>query len=96
MESMVIDFDKEAKAIVSVPLRGLGSWKASEHRCCTNALSFSPLAGIRFVESSSFFQSSSGYRSVSVPLRGLGSWKDAVCRVALSLSEYAFQSPCGD
>ena len=40
-----------AKTQVSVPLRGLGSWKVLWAVQLTNALqSFSPLAGIRFVE----------------------------------------------
>ncbi len=38
---------------VSVPLRGLGSWKETGTLAANSRLSsFSPLAGIRFVESS--------------------------------------------
>ncbi len=61
---------------VSVPLRGLGSWKAYEViQSALTIASFSPLAGIRFVESACVSVKAEVYQMVSVPLRGLGSWK---------------------
>ncbi len=60
---------------VSVPLRGLSSWKAFHlTSVCLSTARFSPLAGIKFVESAWLKTGSTDYR-VSVPLRGLSSWK---------------------
>ena len=65
--------------VVSVPLRGLGSWKV--HGSLTEysfLLCFSPLSGIRFVESFNHPHPSACCSKVSVPLRGLGSWKEPI------------------
>ncbi len=61
---------------VSVPLRGLSSWKANASQALlSDALSFSPLTGIKFVERQRSNKWQSVVRNVSVPLRGLSSWK---------------------
>ncbi len=73
---------------VSVPLRGLGSWKvnSSGHTAWILLKRFSPLAGIRFVESLSNCLSCPLRLIVSVPLRGLGSWKDVLPNGASRIS----------
>ncbi len=59
---------------------------------------FSPLAGIKFVESlDDALQNAAREEilSVSVPLRGLSSWKDRAFAMGnCKIDE--FQSPCGD
>ncbi len=58
---------------------------------------FSPLAGIRFVESQENPRWRTHRFKVSVPLRGLGSWKDTKCPDGMRRSSSnKFQSPCGD
>ena len=83
--------------LVSVPLRGLGQWKALRGWLDSNQhLRFSPLAGIRLVESQfRHIQTLSLDNGiVSVPLRGLGQWKG----FSKASNDYfkRFQSPCGD
>ncbi len=83
---------------VSVPLRGLGSWKVRGRIYCSWSKTdcFSPLAGIRFVESQDKNKNRCNSADVvSVPLRGLGSWKVAGPGIGAN-SKFGFQSPCGD
>ena len=58
-------------------------------------MSFSPLAGIRYAETSKVYVVNGHNRVVSVPLRGLDMRKRImnICSVRLY---YSFQSPCGD
>ncbi len=58
-------------------------------------ISFSPLAGIRFVERKVYGVLILGLFGVSVPLRGLGSWKEKEIE-QMPVTEVMFQSPCGD
>ncbi len=61
---------------ISVPLRGLSSWKVLN---CSDSFrdgkNFSPLAGIKFVERHERCLSWHQSVNISVPLRGLSSWK---------------------
>ncbi len=77
MESLVGTIAKSQGREVSVPLPGLRSWKESYWRKCkADSGSFSPVAGIKVVESQGFYGQSRIFEAVSVPLPGLRSWKD--------------------
>ncbi len=64
---------------VSVPLRGLGRWKASSSffHWTTAILSFSPLAGIRSVESKDYPDLVDKYKRCFSPLAGIRSVESA-------------------
>ena len=57
--------------------------------------SFSPLAGIRYVETRTSPDSTTERSTVSVPLRGLDMWKRSK-PAGQGEEGNAFQSPCGD
>ncbi len=63
--------------LVSVPLRGLDMWKLNTQvlQSSPNKSCFSPLAGIRYVETASNNLPKAQVTLVSVPLRGLDMWK---------------------
>ncbi len=62
--------------VVSVPLRGLGSWKVEEVNLLSTYLTVSvPLRGLGSWKAHSQPHSAAAQITVSVPLRGLGSWK---------------------
>ena len=70
---------------VSVPLRGLDMWKPCQHPLnLFRVFGFSPLAGIRYVETDCFGVFGWQLSNVSVPLRGLDMWKLANCQSAIA------------
>ena len=71
--------------MVSVPLRGLDMWKPCQHPLnLFRVFGFSPLAGIRYVETDCFGVFGWQLSNVSVPLRGLDMWKLANCQSAIA------------
>ncbi len=70
--------------LVSVPLRGLSQWKGVPPLArMASSKRFSPLAGIKSVESKAFNSMEEPTNEVSVPLRGLSQWKDETPTVSL-------------
>ena len=79
METNKLPDDSIGQPLVSVPLRGLDMWKPTRSRMPTHSLvGFSPLAGIRYVETDTEQMYFMRLYCVSVPLRGLDMWKPSM------------------
>ncbi len=72
----IIGISSHSQIAVSVPLRGLDMWKPADHpKFHPKKYCFSPLAGIRYVETRFRIILPLHPSPVSVPLRGLDMWK---------------------